>query len=180
VREEDFAKLLDDWGVLRPGALEPIPRDRAFLVFAQRTDARVEANQWQRNAQCFFDTELRFAVPKKYAFDPPPSDAAWVTLVRPHRPDRSYLCFGRPREDDDLYGAEQAEVRQGAAGLVKLAQRCSTVWLVEAEQDEDDALRLSAILASVLLGPILTPDGQSLLGVRSARARLESGAPPYR
>jgi len=181
VREEDFRGLLDDYGILRPGALEAPPRSGAFLVFAQREDARVEAEVWRRHASQFFDADLRVPVPKQYVFDPPPSDAVLVTLSTATRPEATVLCFGRPREDDDLRTADEVDVRQGAAGLGRLAQRCSTVWLVTAASAADEAaLRLAAVLASVVLGPILTPDAGELFGVRTARAKLEAMGGPYR
>jgi hypothetical protein len=179
--EEDFGKLLDDYGILRPGALEPPDRSKAFLVFAQRKDARVEGAIWQRHAAQFFEAELRLPFPKQYVFDPPASDAVLVALTTANHPASTRLCYARPREGDDLYAADEADVRQGSAGLGRLALRCASVWLVVTESDEDAvALRLAAVLASVVLGPILTPDGVSLLGVRSARAKLEAAGGPYR
>jgi hypothetical protein len=189
VREEDFPQLLDDYGILRPGTLEPPLRTQAFTVFAQRSDARVEAAAWERHAAQFFGVELRLPFPKRYVFDPPRRDAALVSVTPANRPASTRLCYGRPREKDDLFAADEADLRQGSAGLGRLAQRCAFVWLVEVEvdvegegerNDDEPALRLAAILASVVLGPILTPDGETLLGVRSARAKLESLGGPYR
>jgi hypothetical protein len=55
------------------------------------------------------------------------------------------------------------------------------VWLVARESEDDRvALTIAAILASSLLGPILTPAGDELIGVRSARMKLEGRARPYR
>jgi hypothetical protein len=181
VREQDFRDLLDEYGILRPGGMEAPSPASAFTVFAQRKDARVEAEAWQRHAAQFFDTDLRLLVPKRYDFDPPASDAALVSVTAADRPSAVRLCFARPRRDDDLKMAEEADVRQGSAGLGHLAKRCGTVWLVATEADEDEvALRVSTIVASVVLGPILTPLGAELLGVRSARAKLEAMGGPYR
>ena len=60
-------------------------------------------------------------------------------------------------------------------GLALLARRCQAVWIVERADGEPDrlALLLSAILASVLLGPILDPARGELFGVKTARAKLE-------
>jgi hypothetical protein len=47
------------------------------------------------------------------------------------------------------------------------------VWLVECEGPDDRAaLRLAAILAGVLLGPILAPRGAALFGPKTARGEL--------
>jgi hypothetical protein len=181
VREENFRDLLDEYGILRPGGIDAPSPAAAFTVFAQRKDARAEAEAWQRHAAQFFDTELRLLVPKRYDFDPPATDAALVSITAANRPSAIRLCFARPRQGDDLKTADEADVRQGSAGLGHLAKRCRMVWLVATEADEDEvALRVSAILASVVLGPILTPGGLELLGVRSARAKLEAMGGPYR
>jgi hypothetical protein len=175
VREENFRDLLDDYGILRPGALLSPPRSGAYAVFAQRKDARLEADLWRRHASQFFGTELRFPVPKKYVFDPPESDVAEVVIAPSTRPPATRLCYARPRTDDDLAAAEEADIRAGSNGLGLLARRCSTVWLVSAEKEDDQAaLQIAAIVASVVLGPILSPGGTELFGVRTARLKLES------
>jgi hypothetical protein len=55
------------------------------------------------------------------------------------------------------------------------------VWLVVREADDDRAaLTIAAVLASMLLGPILAPDGREIFGVRTARLKLEGRPSPYR
>lgn len=71
-----------------------------------------------------------------------------------------------------------------------LAERCKMLWLVMIEGDagasapdpdaDRVALTIAAILASSLLGPILSPNGDELFGVRTARLKLERRAQPYR
>jgi hypothetical protein len=175
VREENFRDLLDDYGILRPGALSPPPRSSAFTVFAQRKDSRLEAELWRRHASQFFDTDLRFTVPKQYVFDPPESDATEVVITAPTRPETTRLCYARPRTADDLLAAEEVDIRAGSNGLGLLARRCLVVWLISVEDETDPAaLRIAAIVASVVLGPILSPQGTELFGVRTARLKLES------
>jgi hypothetical protein len=179
-REEKFRDLLDDYGILRPGALvEPEPSS-AFTVFAQRKNSMLEADLWQRHASRFFDAQIRFTVPKQYVFDPPASDAVEVVIATPTRPEATRLCFARPRTEDDLFVAEDLDRRAGGTGLGLLARRCPTVWLVRVEEEDDSAaLRIAAVVASVVLGPIVSPGGVELFGVRTARSKLESGT-PYR
>ncbi len=82
-------------------------------------------------------------------------------------------AFARPRDQDDLALATAAEARTSHTGLVLLARRCPLVWMVVRESREDvPALRLAAILASVLLGPILDVAGGELFGVKTARSKL--------
>jgi hypothetical protein len=174
LREEDFRALLDERGILRPSALEPPPRSGAYTVFAQRRDARVEIELWERYAAQFFETRLGLTVPKRYDFDAPTVDAAHVVVLPPGGKEGIRLCYGRPRAADDLRAAEDADMRAGSPGLGLLARRCTTVWLIEPRVQADRlALLLAAILASVVLGPILSPDERELFGVRTARAKLE-------
>ncbi len=173
--EEEFRDRLDDHGILRPFALDPPRRADAYTVFGQRTDARLEINLWERHAEQFFETRLGLTVPKRYDFDAPPVDAARVVVLPLGGPEGIRLCYGRPRVDDDLRAAEDADTRGGSAGLGLLARRCATVWLVETSGEPDRlALLLAAIVASVVLGPILSPDERELFGVRTARAKLGS------
>lgn len=76
---------------------------------------------------------------------------------------------------EDLAAATRAEARGDAFGMAALAARCSHVWRVEGTGDSEPWLLLEfcALLASAALGPILPPDEDTLLGVRSARERAE-------
>jgi len=82
------------------------------------------------------------------------------------------FAFGRPCTEQDLEIAEAADT---GGGLLLLARRCGMLWLVVRESERDGlALRFAAILASVLLGPILDVRGPDLFGVKTARAKLEA------
>ena len=176
--DEDLRAAVDERGVLRPGALSPPSRDGALTVFAQRTDATLEALVWEQHASRFFSARVGLAVDKRAAFDDPPAlDAARVVVAPNGAAPGTRFCFARPRTDDDLHAAEVADARAGSPGLGLLARRCGYVWLVatEVEGADDDALALllAAIIASVVLGPILTPSGKALMGPKSARLALE-------
>lgn len=174
MNEEDFRSRLDAHGVLREGALDAPARERAFTVFAQRSDARVELAAWQRNAERFFGAKVGLTVDKRYPDGHFPARDAMRVVVAGGGADGARLCFGRPRLPDNLRAAEDADTRAGGTGLALLAKRCPSVWLVVTEGERDRvALRLAAILASVLLGPILGPDGAELFGIRTARLKLE-------
>jgi hypothetical protein len=189
--EEDFRACLDARGVLREGAIASPSRDDAFTVFAQRDDAFLDASALTQQARRFFATDLGLTVDKRYELvvdttsTRPPSrvgqdvplprvDAARVVIAA-NEEHGTRLAYGRPRDDDDLRIADEAEARVGYAGLALLAKRCHAVWLVQVDaRGEGDrvALRIAAIFASVLLGPILAPRGASLFGVKTARSRL--------
>jgi hypothetical protein len=59
-----------------------------------------------------------------------------------------------------------------------LAARCPAVWTISAEGEVTGTaeLQLSALLASVALGPVLPEDESTLYGVRGAMERAEKAA----
>ncbi len=181
--EERFRQLLDDRGVLRPGALAPPERSTSFLVFSQRGDACLDVSQLKHHASRFFATKIGLSVDKRYGDNPPSSDAARVVVASDDGlAAGTRLCFARPADATDLARVEEAERQHGATGMALLAQRCPTVWLIETEGGDDDrvALVLAAIFASVMLGPIVPPRGDDVFGVRTARMKLEAQSTPYR
>jgi hypothetical protein len=159
----------------------PPPREACFLVFAQQPDARIDLAQWGQHASRFFDSHLALAMPKRYGEVAPRVDSAQFVLSRPGFPSATLWALARPRNDEDLAIAQAAEARMSHTGLVLLAGRCPQVWLVAREPvvspgadapPEHAALRLAAILASILLGPILDARAVELFGVKTARAKL--------
>jgi hypothetical protein len=184
IDERTFRALLDKRGLLRPGALASPARSGAFTVFAQKTSARLDLAAIRVQAERFFDARIGLTVDKRYGPEEPETDAARV-VVATAEPGASgtRLCFGRRADAGDHAAAEAAEQAQQTTGMSLLAHRCRTVWLVATEGPEDAvALTIAAILASVLLGPILPPSGLELFGVRTARSKLElsarRGTPP--
>jgi len=152
---------------MTPGQDEPLvfPSPmRSFLVFAQSAEARVDIDSWTAHAERFFATRIGLAA------SAPPS---WTFVIAPDgQPSDIRVAYARLRENDDLALADAAD--SAGTGLARLARRCPTVWLVSRVAPDDGvALRLATILASVLLGPILDARVPELLGVKSARSRLE-------
>lgn len=86
------------------------------------------------------------------------------------------LAFGidvRRTTEEDFREADLAEMRGKAGGMATLARRCGSVWVIDAGETSLEWVFL-ALLASVLLGPILPADGSTLCGVRGARLRAAS------
>jgi hypothetical protein len=137
--EERFRELLDDRGVVRPGALPAPVRSSSYAVFAQRPDACLDMHAIKHQAQRFFATKVGLTVEKKYRDDAPSTDAARIVvsgddgLVSGTR-----LCFGRAADATDLAIVEEAERMQGSSGMALLAQRCPTIWLIETEGGEEE------------------------------------------
>jgi hypothetical protein len=59
--------------------------------------------------------------------------------------------------------------------MALLAARCSVLWIVTPEGTPTGSaeLQLSALLASVALGPVMPSDESTLYGVRGAMERAE-------
>jgi hypothetical protein len=130
---------------------EPSSPDGFLVVFAQRAQALLEVEAWNRQGERFFSTRIGLADPG-------------VRRVE-----------GRFRQESDLLQADIADSRARGGGLGELARRCQTVWLVERESASDLlALQLAAVMASVLLGPILDPAASQLFGVKTARAKIDA------
>jgi hypothetical protein len=158
-----------------------IPREAAYVVFAQRADARVDIAAWSVQAERFFSTRLGLAEDKRYATGEaaPLRDQARFVVAPSGEAPGIRSAIARPCEADDLALAVRADERAGpgGTGLALVARRCPTVWLISRTLDPDPlALRLSAILASVLLGPILDARVPELFGVKTAREKMEQEA----
>jgi hypothetical protein len=160
--------------------MAPADREKpplALLVFSQRGDARVDIDGWGAHAERFFATRIGLAEEKRY--DPgtpfPSTDDARFVVAPAGGTPGIRAVHARPRDDADLHLADAIDARAGGTGLALLARRCPTVWIVERESEADSlALRLAAILASALLGPILDAHRTELFGVKTARAKLEA------
>jgi hypothetical protein len=142
------------------------PSCAPLRVFAQPAEPHVDIEGWCAHASRFFATRIGLAGEKD----------AFVIAPDGHSPGiRS--ATARPSTDEDFAEADAAEARRGGGGLALLARRCRTVWVIPRETPSDAlALRLAAILASLLLGPILDPATGEIFGVKSARAKLEASA----
>ncbi len=139
------------------------PDDRlgAYLVFSQDGRTTPDVAAWSRQAERFFGG----------ARLTPGADGRSVILERRGvRAERRLAA--RTRDERDATLADQAEARRGG-GLGRLSARCPVVWEIAREGDVDQvALEIAAIVASVVLGPILDARVPELLGVKSARERL--------
>jgi len=144
-----------------------------YTVFAQQPDARIDVAAWKGNARRFFDAELELAGPGTRDAAPPATGGVEVVVTRRDRLAATRTVLVRQRAAADLVAADRAEA---GGGLALLARRCPMVVLVALQrgvEPDDVALFLAAVIASVVLGPILTPDHARMFGVRTARLELE-------
>jgi hypothetical protein len=151
----------------------------ATRVFSQQPDLVAALPQLLAHARRFFAAELNVL-----SASPPdraePLDAeVLVELESARYPGRGKLRItSRAARDDDRFAAEAAEARGKAGGMSLLAARCKALWVLEPEGEVSGSaeLQLSALLASVALGPVLPADESTLYGVRGAMERAEAAA----
>jgi hypothetical protein len=138
-----------------------------YMVFAQSDVREIPASAIAAQAVRFFQATI----------DPAESPAPVGSTRLVFSSDRARATFtiaGRAARPADVAAARREEAKVGAAGLGDLAARCRTVFEVTPESGTEEwlALDFAALVASVALGPILTPEG-ALLGVKSARSRAD-------
>ena len=146
-------------------------------VFSQKTDLVAALPQLLQHARRFFAAELDVL-----GASPPERAEPLEGFVRLSFESARYPAKGQFRIEsraattDDHFAAEAAEARGRAGGMSLLAARCPAVWtlLPEGEASGSAELQLSALLASVALGPVLPTDESTLYGVRGAMERAEA------
>ena len=168
--EHALRSALDADGVLLPGALAAPAREACFTVFAQQKAARIDLDAWENHAARFFPTRLGLTADKRYeGASGPREDCARVVLFPAGgSPGRASLrkAADRPRPRRRRAGRSR-RLRDGAARARDADTSGS--WSAKARDPTALALRLAAIIASVVLGPILTPDGSAIFGVKTAK-----------
>lgn len=148
-------------------------------VFSQQPDLVAALPKLLAHARRFFAAELN--VLSASAGDRPDLAVAEVALEleSARYPGRGrFRVESRAATSDDQFAAEAAEAAGKAGGMALLAARCPVVWLVHPEGAVTGSaeLQLSALLASVALGPVLPADESTLYGVRGAMERAERAA----
>jgi hypothetical protein len=156
--------------------VSPAPEHPPLFVFAQTTEARIDLAAWNAQARRFFRTRLELAEdPGAGPVSAPWSAAATLVVAHGARPARTVRIRARAATSEDRALAEELDAGAGGTGLALVARRCPVIWeLARTEAGDAAALRLAAVLASALLGPVLDPLGRELFGVRTARAKLEA------
>jgi len=145
-------------------------------VFSQQPDLVAALPQLLAHARRFFAAELE--VLSGSPLDRAEPAIAQVTLrlesARYPGSGTFHIAARRPSPADQA-AAERAELRGKAGGMAQLAARCGALWVVtgEGEITGSAELQLSALLASVALGPVLPDDESTLYGVRGAMERAE-------
>jgi hypothetical protein len=165
------------WAAFR---VEPLPIARAYTLLSPDPAARIDLARWAHQARTFFGAKLELAQPKRYPEGQTPSvDAVEVELVRGATSTVTRVhVVTLPLEDvpDARVVAEEGARAIGGAGFDALVDRARRVWQIADEVpeggDPNAPLALAAVVASVLLAPIVPPGGGTIFGVKGARTRL--------
>jgi hypothetical protein len=145
-------------------------------VFSQQADLVAALPRLLQHARRFFAAEINVlsASPSDRA-EPELAELRLLLESARYAGRGTFRLESRVATDDDRFAAEAAEAAGKAGGMALLAARCPVVWLVHPEGDVTGSaeLQLSALLASVALGPVLPAGEQTLYGVRGAMERAE-------
>lgn len=148
-------------------------------VFSQQPDLVSALPQLLAHARRFFAAEVTVLSASPPERHDPAQAHVTLRLESARYPGHgTFRIEARPNRDADRAVAESAERRGKAGGMAQLAARCGSVWVVTAEGATAGSaeLQLSALLASVALGPVLPSDESTLYGVRGAMERAEKAA----
>lgn len=154
-------------------------RSMTARVFSQQPDLVASLPKLLTHARRFFAAELEVLQASPPDREERERAEVLLRLSSARYPGAgTFLVDSRPATDDDRFAAEVAETRGRATGMSLLAARCPVVWSLSAQGQVSGSaeLQLSALLASVALGPVLPEDGSTLYGVRGAMERAEQSA----
>jgi hypothetical protein len=145
----------------------------SHLVFAQTESGPPPLGELGTRARPHFEVALEVLGNPAVSGGGPGCDPVTRVRASAHGASAVFSVAVRPVQPADVARAREAERRGRAAGMGDLAARCRSLWIVEADPDAPAwlTLELCALLAFGALGPVLPPDGSTLLGVRSARER---------
>lgn len=154
-----------------------------WCLFAAPPVGRVELSSWIARAHSLIRAELTLiqrlgdpdgnlpAVASLGFTLRPMGDPAEPTVVQVHTLPMDELPSVRE-------AADRAVEAIGGAGMDALVARATRVWMVErrpmAGGDPRAPLAMAALLAGVLLAPVVPPEGGAIFGLKGARARLEA------
>jgi len=158
------------------GAATAFERTEAWSLLSPEAASTLNAERLAHQARRFFQLPIELVTQKRYPggawprFDHFELDVAGTrvmvqTLPLDHAP-------------AILQAAHEAVAAIGGAGMDVLVGRAKRLWQVHQPGPPDGAgvgqapLQAAAVLASLLLAPLLPPDENRIFGVKGARQRL--------
>lgn len=137
-----------------------------YRIFTQTPDGNFDPQRLAHNARLFFRSKVEVLEQEPRRIRLRLQGELTETPVE-------LTLEKRQVEPEDRKDVSDAERRGNATGMGALAARCRYLWEVSVPDDvpSSAALALCAATASVALGPVLPPDGSTLLGARDAIER---------
>lgn len=174
--------LFDAHGWAQP-PINPLPASSAYTLFSAEISARIDIATLAHKARTFFATALEIDPAKAYPDGRTPNRDAVHIDVKPlgnrdQLPTRVFVVTWPLDEHPAFRDIGDTAARAiGGAGMDALVARAKRIWQVSTDgvqgADLHASLRVAAILAAVLLAPIVPPDGTTIYGVKGARERLD-------
>ena len=163
------------------GAITPLPIDEAITLLSPEASSRVDAARWAHQAEVFFRARLTVVQDKRYPTGAHPlADQVEIDISQSGAaPTRVRLITVPVDRAPFAVAAGAAAARAiGGAGFDVLVTRAKRVWqaqaAVAAGGDPRAPLAAAAVLASLLLAPVIPRGGGAIFGIKGARQRLES------
>ncbi|XYH94365.1 hypothetical protein ACMHYB_42015 [Sorangium sp. So ce1128] len=162
------------------GRIELLPPSEGWSLLSPEPEARIDEHRWAHQARVFFRAELTLAQKKAYPSGATPMvDAVEVDIARAGGAPTRVLVLTAPLDRAPLVrAAAAAGVRAiGGRGFDALLGRARRAWQVREPQIAGDDARaplvVTAVLAAVLLAPVVPPGEETIFGVKGARERLD-------
>ena len=166
-------------------AIQPVTAlaiEEAWSLLSSEAEARIDAARWGHQAKTFFAAKLSVVQEKRYpAGTLPLADAVDIDIAPLRAPEKisrvRVVTLPLDRAPSIRSAAMQGAIAIGGAGMDVLVARGRRLWQIGARPDGIDdraPLAVAAVIASVLLAPILPPGGGTIFGVKGARLRLEA------
>jgi hypothetical protein len=166
------------WAV---GRVDPLGAGESWSLLSPEPEARIDEHRWTHQAQSFFRAELALVQKKSYPSGTTPiADAVEVDIAPRGGPTSRVLVVTMPLDRVPAARAAAAAgvAAIGGAGFDVLLGRARRLWQVrEALVEGGDArapLAVAAVMAAVLLAPVMPPGEATIFGVTGARGRLEA------
>ena len=164
------------------GPVAPIPIAEAWTLLAPDGDARIDPPRWAHQATTFFRARLAVVQDKRYPSGTLPlADMVEIDVGRRDEAATTRVLLvtvPADRAPEAMKAGAAGAKAIGGAGFDALVPRTRRVWQVRAAIEGDGDARapaaVAAVLASVLLAPVVPPGGGTIFGVKGARQRLEA------
>ena len=165
------------------GDVAALPVGEAWSLLAPEASAAIDGARWRHQARTFFAARIELVHAKKYPDGAIPDlDAAEIYVAHANgngAPTRVRIVTLPVARALAVRAAGEAGSRAiGGAGFDVLVGRTRRVWQIATSRVSGDDARaplvVAAVAASILLAPIVPPEGGAIFGVKGARVRLSA------